>query len=70
MIAQKNTDHDGIFEIHFHKYLQNIKYKGLLMLDDIKLNKSMVNYWDSIKEEKFDISHVGHHSGTGLVIFK
>ncbi len=40
------------------------------MLDDIKLNKSMVNYWDSIKEEKFDISHVGHHSGTGLVIFK
>jgi hypothetical protein len=34
------------------------------------LNESMVDYWNSVKEEKYDISHVGHHSGTGLVIFK
>ena len=65
-----DTDHDGTFEIYFHKYLQDIGYKGLLMLDDIKLNESMVDYWNSVKEEKYDISHVGHHSGTGLVIFK
>lgn len=65
-----DTDHDGVFEIYFHKYLQDIEYKGLLMIDDIKLNEPMVNYWNSIKEEKHDISHVGHHSGTGLITFK
>ena len=48
---------------------QNIKYKGYLMLDDIYYNDAMRNFWSSIVEEKYDISNIGHHSGTGLVIF-
>jgi hypothetical protein len=30
----------------------------------------MKKYWDWIDEEKYDISSIGHWSGTGLVIFK
>lgn len=65
-----DTDHDGIFENIFYKYIQQINYKGLLMLDDIKLNKSMIDFWNSINEEKHDLSEAGHHTGTGLIIFK
>lgn len=65
-----DTFHDGIFENKFHAYLNKIKYLGCLMLDDIKLNSNMSSYWNSIQEEKYDISKFGHWSGTGLVIFK
>jgi hypothetical protein len=65
-----DTDHDGTFEHKFHNYLIDIQYKGYLMLDDIKLNNEMQHYWNSITEEKYDISQMGHWSGTGLVIFK
>lgn len=65
-----DTFHDGSFEKKFHSYLNEINYKGILLLDDIKLNDKMIDYWDSIEEEKKDISKVGHWSGTGLVIFK
>jgi predicted O-methyltransferase YrrM len=65
-----DTDHDGIFEKQFLEYLQKNKYRGSVMFDDIYLNDIMIEFWNSIKEEKFDISHVGHYTGTGLVIFK
>lgn len=65
-----DTDHDGPFEHKFYQHIKNIEYKGILMLDDIKLNSAMIEFWNSITEEKYDISEYGHHSGTGLVIFK
>lgn len=65
-----DTDHDGPFEYKFYNHLKDIEYKGLVMLDDIKLNQSMLEFWNNISEEKHDISYAGHHSGTGLVIFK
>ena len=40
------------------------------MLDDIKLNDEMRDFWSNIKEEKWDITSKGHWSGTGLVNFK
>ncbi len=64
-----DTAHDGIFEYEFHRHLQNIKWNGMLLLDDIYLNDTMTSYWTSIKELKFDISQFGHWSGTGLVYF-
>jgi len=64
-----DTDHDGTFEHIFYKYLKDIGYTGLLMLDDIKLNDPMKEFWDSIVEEKHDITHIGHWSGTGIVNF-
>jgi hypothetical protein len=65
-----DTFHDGSFETQFHTYLTRIGYQGYLMLDDIKLNSDMISYWNSIQEEKYDVSQFGHWSGTGLVIFK
>ena len=64
-----DTAHDGIFERQFHSHLQNIKWNGMLLLDDINLNDEMRQYWSSIEETKFDISPFGHWSGTGLVYF-
>lgn len=65
-----DTDHLGEFEHEFYKHLKTIGYKGILLLDDIKLNAPMMEFWDSITDEKHDISNIGHHSGTGLVILK
>jgi hypothetical protein len=64
-----DTFHDGTFERTFFEYLKEIKYKGYLLLDDIKLNEEMINFWNFIDIEKIDISHLGHSTGTGVVIF-
>ena len=65
-----DTFHDGTFEKQFHSYLKENNYIGYLLLDDIKLNNEMKEYWNWIEEEKYDVSDFGHWSGTGLVIFK
>lgn len=62
--------HDGLQELEFFTRLRQIKYKGIIILDDIKLNQPMINLWDNIYEEKYDITTWGHGSGTGIVIFK
>jgi hypothetical protein len=64
-----DTFHDGTFEVEFFNYLKEIGYKGYLLLDDIKLNKEMVEFWDYVDIEKTDISHLGHITGTGVVYF-
>ena len=65
-----DTSHDGTFEKQFYSYLKENNYIGYLLLDDIKLNEEMKEYWNWIEEEKYDVSDFGHWSGTGLVIFK
>ncbi len=65
-----DIDHDGIFENLFYDHLHEIGWKGLLLLDDIHLNNEMKEFWENIKEEKHDITSIGHWSGTGLVEFK
>lgn len=65
-----DTDHLGPFEYEFYNHLKTIGYKGVLLLDDIKLNAEMIQFWNSITDEKYDISNIGHHSGTGLVMLK
>lgn len=65
-----DTFHDGIFERKFVDYLEEIGWVGFLLLDDIHLNPQMKSFWDSIKQEKNDITRIGHVTGTGLVEFK
>lgn len=62
--------HDGIFEKLFIEHLRKNKYKGLVGFDDIHLNEEMREIWASITEKKFDLTEVGHWSGTGLAIFE
>lgn len=69
--------HDGIKEREFMKFLYSIGWEGLLILDDILPNwpaniqganpVEMNNWWNSLTEEKYDVSDVGHFSGTGIV---
>ncbi len=64
-----DTYHDGTFEQDFVNHLVKINYKGLVMFDDIHLNEEMSNFWNGLKNEKYDLTEIGHHSGTGIVIF-
>lgn len=61
--------HDGVFEPKFITWLHENNYKGLLVLDDIHLNKSMEKCWNEITLEKYDVTEIGHYSGTGIVVF-
>ena len=65
-----DAEHDGVFENIFYEHLKITNWKGILLLDDINLNSPMINFWSSIKEEKYDITPIGHWSGTGIVIFE
>lgn len=62
-----DTFHDGVFEQLFLDYLINLKYNGILILDDIYLNKYMEIFWEKISLDKIDITHLGHSTGTGVV---
>jgi hypothetical protein len=62
--------HDGKQERVFVDNLINVGYKGTVIFDDIHLNEGMKNFWSSITQEKHDYTHLGHWSGTGIVIFK
>lgn len=71
--------HDGIQEREMYDFLKNKNWSGLLILDDILDSWSVVisganpqemhRWWNEIAEEKYDLSNVGHYSGTGLVNF-
>ncbi len=58
------------FEVPFFDFLKKHQYKGLVILDDITMTPTMYNWWESIEEEKLDVSSIGHINGTGLVFFK
>jgi hypothetical protein len=64
-----DTYHDGVFEEQFVNHLVSIGYKGYLLLDDIHLNFEMERFWGSISQEKYDITNIGHSTGTGVVYF-
>ncbi len=69
--------HDGIKEREFMTFLESVEWEGILILDDILANwprivhgadpEAMNAWWNGLTYEKYDISDVGHCSGTGLV---
>lgn len=59
--------HDGVQEKKFTDMLEKIDYKGYLICDDINLNSGMINWWSNIKHEKYDLTDIGHWSGTGII---
>lgn len=65
-----DTKHDGVFEQEFFDFLVKENYNGIVLFDDIHLNNQMKNFWSKIELEKYDITHIGHWSGTGIVVFK
>lgn len=61
--------HNGLQEREILSQLKDKDYKGLVLLDDIHLNKDMESMWNDITEKKIDVTKYGHWSGTGLVLF-
>ena len=62
-----DTYHNGDFEQEFMDKLIEIEYHGLVMFDDIHLNRQMQTFWHGIAQVKWDVTHMGHHTGTGIV---
>ena len=63
-----DTAHDGLFEKEFYTYLIKSNWNGIMIADDIHLNKPMKRWWKLIDNKyKYDITRFGHWSGTGLI---
>ena len=65
--------HDGLQEAEFHKFFLQTGYKGITVWDDIHLSPQMNAWWDSVDNtvvSKIDITELGHHSGTGMIIYR
>lgn len=50
-------------------HLRKINWRGLVILDDILVSDNMKKFWNDIPEEKYDISNIGHWSGSALINF-
>lgn len=65
------------FEREFFQRMLDVSFKGILLLDDIHLNKEMKRWWKELQDNSekgglfktYDVTKVGHYSGTGLVDF-
>lgn len=64
-----DVDHSGDFEAKVHQYLCQQNWQGIMMADDIHYNDNMEYWWNDISNEKYDITHIGHWSGTGLIYY-
>lgn len=60
--------HDGGQEKAIFEHIKKSGFSGKLICDDINLNAGMRSWFDSIEEDKEELSW--HHSGTGIVYFK
>jgi hypothetical protein len=61
--------HDGIQETKFISLLEEIGYKGIVICDDIHWFPRMKQWWNNLKQTKYDVTQFGHGSGTGLIDF-
>jgi mannosyltransferase OCH1-like enzyme len=74
--------HNGILEYQMYEWLKDNNYNGLILYDDIFLEKgriangyektthNMIDFWNKIPDKyKLNLTNVGHWSGTGLVCF-
>jgi hypothetical protein len=68
MVLDKDP-HDGVFERLVIQKLMDLDYRGLLIMDDARLNPEMANVikWAPLK--KVDATHLGHWSGTTVLVF-
>jgi len=62
--------HDGIQERQIFDQLEDIGYKGIVMLDDIHHFSGMNSFFNNIKQRKADMTKYGHCTGTGIVYFE
>lgn len=62
--------HDGYLEYELYSWLKRNKYNGIVLYDDINFPGMQMNFWNKIPDsDKQNITHLGHYSGTGLILF-
>jgi hypothetical protein len=68
-VISLDISHDGLQEKAFTDLLERIGYEGYLICDDIHniYYPNMNPWWESLNIEKYDVTKVGHHWGTGIV---
>jgi len=61
--------HDGVTEKKFSDMLDKIGYKGYVFCDDVfsHMHPACTQWFENIKIEKYNLTEVGHHHGTGLL---
>lgn len=65
-----DTWHNGIMERAVYDYLISVRWKGILIYDDIYYNDAMKEFWASIDHPgKIDATDIGHLTGTGIIEF-
>lgn len=62
--------HDGSQEREMMSWLREKNWKGILIHDDIGPDwPDIQTMWNEINDEKYDLTDIGHISGTGIVNF-
>jgi hypothetical protein len=69
LIALDVEPHDGAFERSFLQTLIDRDYKGLVVVDETRLNEGMVNLYKWAPVKKLDVTHIAHWSGTAILVF-
>ena len=64
-----DANQDGILEKTIYDELVKINYNGILVIDDINLNSQMIDFWGGVEKEKYNLTRLGHDTGTGLIFF-
>lgn len=64
-----DADHNGKDEWEFHNFFLSKRYKGVILWDDIHLNPDMRYFWSLVKNEKYDLTGLGHETGTGMIFY-
>ena len=53
------------------QFLEHIGWSGLVLMDDIHYDyfPELKKMWESLDYEKYNLTEIGHWSGTGLINF-
>lgn len=68
LVAIDVEPHDGQYERSIIEHLMNEGYRGLIVIDEIRMNTAMANLWKWVPLKKIDVTEIAHWSGTGIAI--
>ena len=64
-----DIDHSGFYEKKLYELFIKLKFRGILVIDNILFCQALKEMWSEINLTKFDVTSYGHWTGTGLVVF-
>lgn len=69
LVALDTEPHDGVYERAVIQSLMDTGFKGILVLDETRLNQNMQDLFKWAPVKKIDVSQVAHWSGTAVLVF-